>query len=216
VNVRRNRILWSAVALSLTLLIGESHRSPARAGDIIDEWQNVTPPPAPTLKSVTLDPKTTALLMLDFLQQNCGHRPRCLAEIPVMKNLLDAARGAGATVIFSGFGKVPASDIIQDVSPTANEPMIHSDADKFHDTDLDKMLKDKDIKTIITVGTGANGALLYTASAAVLRGYNVIVPVDGISGNELYSEQFTAWNLVHASPMFAAQVTLTRSDMIKF
>ena len=154
--------------------------------------------------------------MLDFLQQNCGHRPRCLAEMPAMKKLLDAARAASATVIYSGFGKVPPSDIIKDVAPTANEPMIHSDADKFLDTDLDKMLKDKGIKTVIVVGTGANGVVLVTASVAAEKGYNVIVPVDGISGNDLYSEQFTAWNLVHATPTFAKLVTLTRSDMIKF
>jgi nicotinamidase-related amidase len=34
---------------------------------------------------------------------------------------------------------------------------------------------------VIAVGTAANGAVLYTASAAAFRGMNVIVPVDGIS-----------------------------------
>ena len=34
-----------------------------------------------------------------------------------MKQLLDAARGAGATVIYSGFGNAPPSDIIKDVAP---------------------------------------------------------------------------------------------------
>jgi len=29
---------------------------------IIDEWSNVEAPPAPQLKTVTLDPQTTALL----------------------------------------------------------------------------------------------------------------------------------------------------------
>jgi nicotinamidase-related amidase len=214
--MRRNRYLWSMIALATTLLAGGTCLSPAQAADIIDEWANAKAPPAPALKPVTVDPKTTALLMLDFLQQNCGHRPRCLAEIPEMKKLLDAARAAGATVIYSGFGQVPPSDIIKDVAPTANEPMIHSDADKFLDNDLDKMLHDKGIKTVITVGTGANGAVLLTASVAAEKGYNVIVPVDGISGNDLYSEQFTAWNLTHATPTFAKLVTLTRSDMIKF
>ena len=94
--------------------------------------------------------------------------------------------------------------------------MIHSDANKFENTDLDKMLKDKGIKTVIVVGTGANGAVLTTASVAVEKDYNVIVPVDGISGNDIYSEQFTAWNLVNATPTFVKLVKLTRTDMIKF
>ena len=47
---------------------------PAAAGDIIDEWASIRRRPAPTLKAVTVDPKTTALLMLDFMKPNCGKR----------------------------------------------------------------------------------------------------------------------------------------------
>jgi nicotinamidase-related amidase len=46
--------------------------------------------------------------------------------------------------------------------------------DKFmlgnKDTGLEKILKDKGITTVIAVGTAANGAVLYTSSAAALRG----------------------------------------------
>src|SRR5207249_649149 len=38
--------------------------SSAIAGSVIDEWASVKPPPAPEVKPVTIDPKTTALLML--------------------------------------------------------------------------------------------------------------------------------------------------------
>ena len=34
---------------------------------IIDEWPNVKAPPAPQLKTVTIDPETTALLILDAI-----------------------------------------------------------------------------------------------------------------------------------------------------
>ena len=46
---------------------------PAHAANIIDEWASVKAPPAPALKPVTVDPKTTALLMLDFMNQNCDN-----------------------------------------------------------------------------------------------------------------------------------------------
>ena len=51
---------------------------------IIDEWQGVKAPPAPQLKPVTLDPKTTALLVMDLVKQTCNseRRPRCVASIP--------------------------------------------------------------------------------------------------------------------------------------
>lgn len=43
------------------------------------------------------------------------------------------------------------------------------------DTGLEKMLKDKGITAVVAVGTAAHGAVLYTASEAALRGFNVIV-----------------------------------------
>jgi len=214
--MRRTPITCGTIALVATLMTGATYVCPARAATIIDEWASVKAPPPPELKPVTVDPKTTALLMLDLLQGNCGHRPICLAEMPAMKKLLDAARGAGATIIYSGFGNVPPSEIIKDVAPAANEPMIHSDADKFLNTDLDKMLKDKGIKSVIVVGTAANGGVLYTAGEAAERGYNVIVPVDGLSADDLYAMQFTVWDLTHATPTIVKGVTLTRLDMMKF
>ena len=39
---------------------------PAQANDITTEWASVKPPPVPQLKAATVDPKTTALLILDL------------------------------------------------------------------------------------------------------------------------------------------------------
>jgi hypothetical protein len=91
--MKRNLIAAAAVVAALTL--------PARANNIVDEWASIKAPAAPTLKPVTVDPKTTALLMLDFMNQNCGKRPRCLATIPAMKRLLDEARAHKVAVIYS-------------------------------------------------------------------------------------------------------------------
>jgi nicotinamidase-related amidase len=82
---------------------------------------------------------------------------------------------------------------------------------------LEKILRDKGITSVIAVGTAAHGAVLYTASAAALRGFNVIVPVDGMSGDGqiAYIEQSVAYILTHA-PILSSKVTLTQIDMIKF
>jgi len=71
---------------------------PAYAASIVDEWASIKPA-APTLKAVQADAKTTALLMLDFMNQNCGKRPRCVATIPAMKKLLADARAAAAVLV---------------------------------------------------------------------------------------------------------------------
>ena len=55
---------------------------PARATDVVAEWSTIQIPPPPALKPVTVDPKSTALLLLDFMTENCGQRPRCVAAIP--------------------------------------------------------------------------------------------------------------------------------------
>jgi len=188
--------------------------APSHAQTVIDEWPSIKTPPAPELKPVTVDPKTTALLVLDFLNQNCGHRPRCLATIPAMKKLLAEARAKGVTVIYTFWSTV--TDVIKDVAPVDKEPTVVSQLpDKFLNSDLDKILKDHGITTVIVNGTSAQGTVLYTGSEAALHGYKVIVPVDGMSSDDAYPEQFTAW-LMANGPGFGARVTLTRIDMIKF
>lgn len=201
-------------ALAAAMLAAGS--SAAHARDIVDEWASVKAPPPPTLKSVTVDPKTTALLMLDFLKQNCGKRPRCVATVPAVAELLTAARAANLSVVYSYFAKHGPADILDKrLMPAAGDPSVTSFADKFINTDLDKILKDKGIKTLIVVGTAANGAVLCTGTDAALRGYNIVLPVDGISSVDTYSEQFSTWQLANG-PTFSKHVTITRIGMIKF
>jgi nicotinamidase-related amidase len=205
--MKRNLIAVGAMMTVLAL--------PAQANNIVDEWASIKPPAAPTLKPVTVDPKTTALLMLDFMNQNCGKRPRCIATIPAMKKLLDEARAHKVAVIYSIIANSTPADVIKDVAPQAGEPHVLSGVDKFLNTDLDKILKDKGIKTVIAVGTSSNGAVLYTASGAASRGMNVIIPVDGMSAVDPYAEYSTVFTFMNA-PLVSAKTTLTKSDMIKF
>ena len=187
---------------------------PAQA-NVMDEWAGMKPPAPPTLKPVTVEPKTTALLMLDFMNQNCGKRPRCLATIHDVKKLLDAARAAKATVIYSIIPNSTPADVIKDVAPEPSELHVQSGPDKYLNTNLDKILKSKGIKTVIAVGTAANGAVLYTASGAALRGLNGIVPVDGLSSVDAYSDYSTVFTFMNA-PLVSNKTTLTKIDMIKF
>lgn len=205
------RHLWISIcALAAIVTLA----GPVSSQTIIDEWASVKTPPAPELKPVTVDPKTTALLMLDFMNQNCGKRPRCVASVPAVKKLLTDARAKDAAVVYSLIANTTTADVMADVAPAANEPSVLSGPDKFLRTDLEKILKDRNIQTVIVVGTAAHGAVLYTGSAAALRGMNVIVPVDGMSA-DLYPEQYTAWHMVNA-PVLSQRVTLTKLDMIKF
>lgn len=202
-----------ASALAATVFVANA----AGAASIIDEWATVQAPPAPALKAVTADRKTSALLLLDFNKQTCNseRRPRCIASIPKVAKLLASARAAGVPVIYSlGGGGAPA-DIATELAPAKDEPVVSAGVDKFVGTDLEALLKQKSIKTVIIVGVAAHGAVLYTASGAAMRELQVIVPLDGISADIPYAEQYTAWHLVNA-PRIGSLVTLTTIDDVKF
>lgn len=190
----------------------------ASAASIIDEWASVKAPPPPALKPVTVDNKTDALLVIDMVAETCNAqaRPRCVETIPAIQKILNDARAKGMTVIYA-LG-ISGKEILPALAPKDGEPIVKSGADKFVNTELEKMLKDKGISGVIVVGTLASGGVLHTASQAAFRGFKVVVPVDGMSSqnaNTLYSEQYTAWHLANG-PGLANNVTLTRIDMIKF
>ena len=213
----RDRLAVAALAAALVYV------APATAQTIVDQWSSVKVPPPPELKPVTLDPKTTAILVMDFVKQTCNNerRPRCVASIPKIEKLIAAARAQGVMLISTTVPPVPIADTLPAVAPKGNDPVVVAFVDKFilgdKDTGLEKMLNDKGITTLVAVGTAAHGAVLYTATAAASRGFNVIVPVDGMSGDEqvLYDEQAVAFILTHA-PVISSKITLTRIDMIKF
>jgi nicotinamidase-related amidase len=208
----------AAVVIALASLAGLLP-GPVRAQTIIDEWASAKLPAPPELKPVTIDPKETALLVMDFTVQTCTpqRRLRCANSVPKVEKLVADARRTGALVIYSV--AVPgstAADILKELTPAAGEPVLPPlGPDKFVGSELDKMLKERGIKTVIAIGTQAHTSVLHTGSAAALRGFKVVVPVDGMSGDDTWPELYTAWHLANAARI-SAQVTLTRMDMIKF
>ena len=219
----RLRHLLPLAALAAVL----SYAAPSSAETIIDEWNSVKAPPAPALKPVTLDPKTTALLIIDIIKQTCNNerRPRCVASIPKVQKLLTEARAKGVYVIYALFpSPSPAtfpnpkiSDYVPELAPIGNEPIVTAFVDKFilgnKDTGLEKMLKDKGIKTLVSVGVASHNGVLFTSVMAALRGFDVVVPVDGMAGNNAYEDQATDYILTSS---IVYKVTLTSVDMIKF
>ena len=206
------------MAIAGVLAVGMGLSTPAWCQTIMDEWAGVKAPPPPELKSVTIDPKVTALLVLDPVRQGCNveRRPRCLASIPKIQALLGQARAKKMTVIFTHYTGTAAGDILKEVAPSAGEAVLGgTTGDKFIRTDPENMLKDKGIKTVVLVGAAAEGAVLLTGSAAAMRGIDVIVPVDGVSSSHIYAEQYTAWHLKNA-PTVGQRVTLTRTDLVAY
>jgi nicotinamidase-related amidase len=214
----RERIpmIIATTVIALTMAAGTVQ---AQTQTVIDEWATAKLPAPPQLKPVTIVPGETALLVMDFTNQTCSpqRRPRCVASIPKTVKLVEEARAKGALIIYSVAvpNSVPA-DIVKELTPAAGEQVLPPlGPDKFIGSELEKTLKDKGIKTVVALGTQAQTSVLHTGGAAALRGFKVIVPVDGMSADEVFPELYTAWHLATAARI-SAQVTLTRFDMIQF
>ena len=191
----------------------------AQAQGVLDDWASVKMPPAPALKPAVIDPKTTALMLFDFTTQTCSQerRPRCAASMPKMKKLLEDARARGMFVVYSvALPNTGEKDMMPEIAPRAGEPILPPlGPDKFLNSDFEKMLKEKGVQTIILNGTAAQSTVLHTGGAAALRGFNVVVPIEGMSSNDAFPELYTAYHLTTAARI-DAKVTLTRVDMISY
>jgi nicotinamidase-related amidase len=174
-------------------------------------------PPAPVPKAVTVDPKTTALLLFDFMAENCGQRPRCVAAVPTLKAIHDRARAANMMVVYT----LPSGGKIIDpgIAPRDGEVLNQTPGgpDKFLGDDLDQRLKAHAIKTVILCGTSAQGVGLGTGASAVQRGYTVIYPVDCLPSESAFREAYAAWHMAGGGPPVTTKnVTVTRTAMITF
>jgi nicotinamidase-related amidase len=215
-NMSPSRFAAAAAGTLLIALLG----SPSIA-DVISDWSTAVAPPPPELKEVTVDPATTALLFLDIMKAGCTARPRCVAAVPNMKRLHDAARAHNMVVWYSlvgSNGKATPDDIMDPaLKPRAGEWYRQGGPDKFLGSTLEATLKQAGIKTVIVCGNSFQGATVGTASGAAQRDYKVIIPVDCSAGEDVYHEQYAAFHLAKGGPVgVTSNVTLTRSTMIKF
>lgn len=206
-----------AATAAVAAMVGLSVPS-LRAQTLIEEWNTAKMPAAPALKPVKLaNPAEVALLVMDFTKQTCTQerRPRCAVSVPKVAKLVADARAKGAMVIFSvAVPNSTAADLLAGLPAAAGEIVLPPlGPDKFIGSDLEKILRDRGIKTVIAMGTQAQTSVLHTGGAAALRGFNVIVPVDAMSADEVFPEAYTAWHLATAARI-APKTTLTRLDMI--
>jgi len=173
---------------------------------------------------VTVNPSTTAYLVLDLTSAICAPNPSCVATLPAAAALLAKARAAGSLVVYSET-PTPGSKILPQVQPVGNdEPIVYGHADKFYNTTLNTILSSAGITTLVVVGTAANGAVLYTTFEANLRGYTAVVAEDGVSANSPFIMRYSLFQLLNQpgfsnplnTPPPVKGVTLSTSNLITF
>lgn len=208
------------IAAAAGALLFAALATPSTA-DVISDWSTAVVPPPPELKEVTVDPSTTALLLLDMMKAGCNARPRCVAAVPNIKRIHDMARAHNMVVWYSlvgNNGKSTPDDVVDPaIKPRQGEWFRQAGADKFLGSTLEPVLRQAGIKTVIICGNSFQGAAVGTALEATQRGFKTIIPVDCSAGEDEYREQYAAYHLAVGGPVaVTSNVTLTRTTMIKF
>jgi nicotinamidase-related amidase len=173
-------------------------------------------PPLQPPVAVTVDPKTTALLVLDY--GFCYRIVGCNASIPAVQNILKNARAAGALVIYTN---VP----VKELANQSGEAVITNAVgpEKYLNTSLAAMLQSKGIKNLVITGIAANGALLYTGQESCVKRYNVVIPSDTVVGSD-YVVNYVQWQFLNApgcsnpnnTPLSPNHATLSTTSLIKW
>ena len=152
-------------------------------------------PNRPEPKPLTLDSKSTAILVLD-LNARCDDPKQVCSKITApLGDFLDKARAAAVPIIYSvsatAKGK-PIGELAAPLRRKESETVIYPDAfDKFYGGELQAFLKDKGAKTLIITGSATNNAVLYTATtAARMHRYSIVIPLDGVNASSRYEQEY--------------------------
>jgi nicotinamidase-related amidase len=143
--------------------------------------------------------------------------------LPAMTPFMERVRKAGLTVAY-GTREQNMSKWLKEVAPAPSDiKIINTAQDRFYNTDLDKALKAKGIKTLIMVGWKVSGSVTFTSVGAMVHDYTVVIPVDTTSAGSDYETTIGFYNVLNSGnanlvnePLKPKAATLSRTDMIAF
>ena len=153
---------------------------------------------------IRLDPASTTLVVVDmqndFVKEGGSLVvPDAEATIPVIQDLIGAARASGARVVFTQDTHAAGDpewdiwpehvredtwgwQIVEELAPREDDLVVRKVRyDAFYGTHLDHFLRLWGTRTLVLCGTVANICVHYTAASAALRWYEVVIPKDATS-----------------------------------
>jgi ureidoacrylate peracid hydrolase len=179
--------------------------------------------------TLEIDPERTAVLVVDMLNEFLEEGgamvlPEGRQLYDPLNSLLDAARGAGAPVIWvcdehpgeddKEFEKrIPhciegtwGAQVVGALKPGDGEYRVRKRRySGFYETDLDLRLRERRIEHVIVTGVVTNICVRSTAHDAFFRGYGVVVPVECVAAT---GEREQASSLYDIETHFGSVVSL--------
>ncbi len=170
-------------------------------------------PTYPVVPSVVLDPKRTAVVVVDM--QNDFVKPEGKLFVPAAQDaiepiarLLKKAREAGVLIIYTQdlhgendpeyeiWGEhVKAgtwgAEIVEELAPQPGDEIVSKPRyDAFYASRMEDLLRTRpEIDTLIITGTVTNICVLHTAGSAALRWYKVVVPKDAVAALSEFDQE---------------------------
>jgi nicotinamidase-related amidase len=186
--------------------------------------QTLQMPAMPDPARIALNPKTTAMIVLDYVEDISATYPKIKSQIlPAVIPFMQRVRKAGIVVAYGTRAKNMAH-WLKEVAPIEGDIKIASMAqDRFYNTDLHDLLKTKGITTLIMTGWKISGSLTYTSVGAMIRGYTVVIPVNTTTAPTDYETAIGFYNVLNSGnanlanePLKPKSVTLSHTDLITF
>lgn len=177
---------------------------------------------------VILNPKTTALIVVDMQRDFCQKDGALFVGdgvdkiISNIKSLTDGAKAHGALVVYTQDWHTPDDPefdrwakhcvvgtkgvkIIDELYAKESEDYTVKKRrySAFFGTDLDLYLRDQNIKTLVIAGVVTNICVLHTAGDASSLGYEIVVPEDCVMALSDYDQKYA---LHHISFLFGGRI----------
>ncbi len=175
----------------------------------------------PEPKSVSLDRETTAVMVLDLSARCHDSKEVCSQLMEPVAEFLERARRFSVPIVFtvSAAAKdTAAGEVAFPLKRRETEPVIYPDAfDKFVGGELQHLLRQKGILSLVVLGASTNVAVLYTSTtAARVYRYRVIIPMDGVIAKSKYEQEYTFHQLAVLPSGASRLIELTTLSMIDF
>lgn len=170
-----------------------------------------------------------AVVVIDMINDfvtgslKCERAPRI---IPNIRRLLNFARGKGIPVIYTNDAHLPGVDrelqvwpshavagtegaeVIEELKPERGDHIIQKRRySAFYGTGLDSILRDLKVETLVLVGLVTNICILHTAADAFFRGYQIIVPEDGVEAPTIEDQKFA---IEYLKTMYGCKITTVK------
>lgn len=151
--------------------------------------------------------------------------------IPNIQRLLNFAREKSIPIIYTSDAHLPGVDrelqvwpshavagtegaeVIKELKPERGDHVIQKRRySAFYGTGLDSLLRDLKVDTLVLVGLVTNICILHTAADAFFRGYQILVPEDGV---EAPTEEDQKFGIKYIRTMYGCKITTVHELMRK-